>query len=189
MWWLGQSKSHLSLVANGYTTIVCAGEHRWGSMLVNHRQDGKHCSEKMAVNQPFPRGTFKVEPGPRKNEVSVIFKPTQSTIVYSITRAGELAPEYRACITQEPAALVGLVKRKLRKPDASWQWRLPKRPGRDNDRQEGRAGLACCPPTPRCRGSLLRMVSRLSGRYRDPPLLSYFCEDAIAAHQAREIGN
>ena len=64
-------------------------------MLANHRQDGRHCSEKMAANQPFPRGTFKVEPGPRKNEVSVIFKPTQSTIVYSITRHGELALEYR----------------------------------------------------------------------------------------------
>jgi DDE family transposase len=33
------------------------------------------------------------------------------------------------------------------------------------------------------------MVSLLSRRYRDPPLLSYFCEDAIATHQAREIGN
>jgi hypothetical protein len=49
----------------------------------------------MALDQPFPRGTFKVEPGPGKNEVSVLFKPTQSTIVYSITRPGELAPEYR----------------------------------------------------------------------------------------------
>src|SRR6202048_734902 len=39
----------------------------------------------MAVHQPFPRGTFKVEPGPGKNEVSVIFKPTQSTIVFSVT--------------------------------------------------------------------------------------------------------
>jgi hypothetical protein len=49
----------------------------------------------MAVHQPFPRGTFKVEPGPGKNEVSVIFKPTQSTIVFSVNRPGELAPEYR----------------------------------------------------------------------------------------------
>jgi hypothetical protein len=49
----------------------------------------------MAVHQPFPRGTFKVEPGPGKNEVSVIFKPTQSTIVFSVSRPGELAPEYR----------------------------------------------------------------------------------------------
>jgi hypothetical protein len=31
------------------------------------------------------------------------------------------------------------------------------------------------------------MVSRLSRRYRDPAL-SYFCEDAIAANQARELG-
>jgi hypothetical protein len=49
----------------------------------------------MAVHQPFPRGTFKVEPGPGKNEVSVVFKPTQSTIVFSVGRPGELAPEYR----------------------------------------------------------------------------------------------
>ena len=49
----------------------------------------------MAVNQGFPLGTFKVEPGPGKNEVSVLFRPTQSTIVYSIIRSGELAPEYR----------------------------------------------------------------------------------------------
>ena len=49
----------------------------------------------MAVHQPFPRGTFKVEPGPGKNEVSVIFKPTQSTIVFSVSRPSELAPEYR----------------------------------------------------------------------------------------------
>ena len=48
----------------------------------------------MAVDQPFPRGTFKVEPGPGKNEVAVLFRPTQSTIVFAITRPGELAPEY-----------------------------------------------------------------------------------------------
>ena len=48
----------------------------------------------MAVHQPFPRGTFKVERGPGEHEVSVIFKPTQSTIVFFITRPGELAPEY-----------------------------------------------------------------------------------------------
>ena len=52
-------------------------------------------SSMMAVHQPFPRGTFKVELGPGKNEVSVIFKPTQSTIVFAITRPGELAAEYR----------------------------------------------------------------------------------------------
>jgi hypothetical protein len=49
----------------------------------------------MAVDQPFPRGTFKVEPGPGKNEVSVTFKPTQTNIVFAITRPGELATEYR----------------------------------------------------------------------------------------------
>jgi hypothetical protein len=49
----------------------------------------------MAVDQPFPRGAFKVEPGPGEHEVSVIFKPTQSTIVFSIARPGELAPEYQ----------------------------------------------------------------------------------------------
>jgi hypothetical protein len=49
----------------------------------------------MAANQPFPPGTFKVEPGPGKNEVSVLFRPTQSTIVFSITRPGEVAQDYR----------------------------------------------------------------------------------------------
>ena len=49
----------------------------------------------MAVNQPFPRGPFKVAAGPGKNEVSVLFKPTQSTIVFAIVRPGELATEYR----------------------------------------------------------------------------------------------
>jgi hypothetical protein len=52
-------------------------------------------THKMAVSQPFPKGTFKVEPGPGKNEVSVLFRPTQSTIVFSITRPGQLASEYR----------------------------------------------------------------------------------------------
>jgi hypothetical protein len=37
----------------------------------------------MAVDRPFPKGTFKVELGPGKHEVSAIFKPTQSTIVFS----------------------------------------------------------------------------------------------------------
>jgi hypothetical protein len=49
----------------------------------------------MAVDQSFPRGTFRVELGPGKHEVSVIFKPTQSTIVFFIGRPGELAPEYQ----------------------------------------------------------------------------------------------
>jgi hypothetical protein len=49
----------------------------------------------MALDQPFPRGTFKVGLGPGKHDVSVVFKPTQSTIVFTRTRLGELAPEYR----------------------------------------------------------------------------------------------
>jgi hypothetical protein len=49
----------------------------------------------MAVDRPFPKGTFKVEQGPGNREVSVIFKPTQSTIVFTSTRPGELASEYR----------------------------------------------------------------------------------------------
>ncbi len=49
----------------------------------------------MAVDRPFPKGTFKVELGPGKHEVSAIFKPTQSTIVFSRTRPGELASEYQ----------------------------------------------------------------------------------------------
>jgi hypothetical protein len=49
----------------------------------------------MAADQPFPRGTFKVELGPGEHEVSVIFKPTQSTVVFFIIRPGELAPEYQ----------------------------------------------------------------------------------------------
>jgi hypothetical protein len=44
---------------------------------------------KMAVDRPFPKGTFKVELGPGKHEVSVIFKPTQSTIVFSRPRPGD----------------------------------------------------------------------------------------------------
>ena len=49
----------------------------------------------MAVDRPFPKGTFKVEPGPGNREVSVKFKPTQSTIVFTGTRPGELGSEYR----------------------------------------------------------------------------------------------
>jgi hypothetical protein len=47
----------------------------------------------MAV--PFPRGTFKVDPGPGEHRVSVLFKPTQSTMVFSITSPGALATEYQ----------------------------------------------------------------------------------------------
>ena len=49
----------------------------------------------MAVDQPFPRGTFKVELGPGEHEVSVTFRPTQSTVVFFIMRSGELALEYQ----------------------------------------------------------------------------------------------
>jgi hypothetical protein len=49
----------------------------------------------MALDQPFPRGTFKLDLGPGEREGSVIFKPRQSTIVFSRTRSGELAQEYR----------------------------------------------------------------------------------------------
>ena len=49
----------------------------------------------MAVDQTFPRGTFKVDLGRGEHEVSVLFKPTQSTIVFTITRAGEVAQDYR----------------------------------------------------------------------------------------------
>ena len=55
----------------------------------------------MAADQPFPRGTFKVDLG-REHEVSVLFKPTQSTIVFTIitdaaerARSGVLAQDYR----------------------------------------------------------------------------------------------
>jgi hypothetical protein len=47
----------------------------------------------MAVQ--FPKGTFKVDPGPGEHGVSVLFKPTQSTIVFSITSPGALATEYQ----------------------------------------------------------------------------------------------
>ena len=69
----------------------------------------------MAVYQPFPRGTFKVDLGRGEHEVSVLFKPTQSTIVFSITRSGELASEYRVHHTR-PGRLGRFGERKLRKP-------------------------------------------------------------------------
>ena len=98
----------------------------------------------MAAHQPFPRGTFKVEPGPGKNEVSVIFKPTQSTIVFSVSRPGELAPEYRVHHTRAGRFGPLWVKR-LRKPPESWHWRLPKKPGRDRDNRKGAHGSALDP--------------------------------------------
>jgi hypothetical protein len=47
----------------------------------------------MAVQ--FPKGTFKVDPDPGEHGVSVLFKPTQSTVVFSITSPGALATEYQ----------------------------------------------------------------------------------------------
>jgi hypothetical protein len=43
----------------------------------------------------FPRGTFKVDRGPGEHGVSVLFKPTQSTMVFAITSPGALATEYQ----------------------------------------------------------------------------------------------
>jgi len=72
---------------------------------------------KMAVDRPFPKGTFKVELGPGKHEVSVMFKPTQSTIVFSRPRPGELAREYQVHHTRpglfgrfDEAAVVGAAR-------------------------------------------------------------------------------
>jgi hypothetical protein len=48
----------------------------------------------MVVDRLFPMGTFKVTAGPSTNEVS-LFKPTRSTIVFTIRRPNELAAEYR----------------------------------------------------------------------------------------------
>src|SRR5262249_48499516 len=81
----------------------------------------------MAV--PFPRGTFKVDPGPGEHGVSVLFKPTQSTIVFSITSPGALATEYQVYHVNA-AASVALAKRKLSKRRESWHCILSKEPGR-----------------------------------------------------------
>ena len=55
--------------------------------------------------------------GPGEHEVSVIFKPTQSTIVFSRTRPGELASEYQVHHTRpgqfgrfDEAAVVGAAR-------------------------------------------------------------------------------
>ena len=71
----------------------------------------------MAADQPFPRGTFKVDLGRGEHEVSVLFKPTQSTIVFSRTRPGELASEYQVHHTRpgqfgrfDEAAVVGAAR-------------------------------------------------------------------------------
>jgi hypothetical protein len=89
----------------------------------------------MAVHQPFPRGTFKVERGPGEHEVSVIFKPTQSTIVFSLPAPLNSLRNITS-ITQELAASVTLMKRKLWKPQESWHCRSLKKPGRDRDNRE-----------------------------------------------------
>ena len=89
----------------------------------------------MAVHQPFPRGTFKVERGPGEHEVSVIFKPTQSTIVFFITRPAELAPEYHVHHTRTgrfghfDETEVVEAARELALPFAE-------KPGRDRDNRE-----------------------------------------------------
>jgi hypothetical protein len=62
----------------------------------------------MAVGQPFPRGTFKVGIGPGEREVSVIFKSTQSTIVFSIIRPVNSLRNIRS-ITQDLATSVALM--------------------------------------------------------------------------------
>jgi hypothetical protein len=49
----------------------------------------------MVVGQPFSSDDFKVELSPDKSEVRGIFKPTHSTIVFSIIGPGELASDYR----------------------------------------------------------------------------------------------
>jgi hypothetical protein len=97
----------------------------------------------MAANQPFPPGTFKVEPGPGKNEVSVLFRPTQSTIVFPLP-APVRSLRIIASITQGLAASVALVKRKSRKPQESWNCRLLKEPCRraTHERMVARAGEA-----------------------------------------------
>jgi hypothetical protein len=71
----------------------------------------------MAGEGPFPKGTFKVEPGPGNREISVIFKPTQSTIVFTSTRLGELARGYQVHHTRpgqfgrfDEAAVVGAAR-------------------------------------------------------------------------------
>jgi hypothetical protein len=62
-------------------------------------------------------GTFKIELGPGQHEVSAIFKPTRSTIVFSRTRPGELASGYQVHHTRpgqfgrfDEAAVVGAAR-------------------------------------------------------------------------------
>jgi hypothetical protein len=87
----------------------------------------------MAVQ--FPKGTFKVDPGPGEHGVSVLFKPPQSTIVFSITSSGALATEYQVYHVNA-AASVALAKRKLSKLRERWHCILSKGPGRDRRLRE-----------------------------------------------------
>jgi hypothetical protein len=69
----------------------------------------------MAVDRPFPSGIFKVNLGAGTRDVSVLFKPTQSTIVFSImtdATEGILAQDYRIHHTRA-ATSVTLTKRQL----------------------------------------------------------------------------
>jgi hypothetical protein len=81
----------------------------------------------MAVQ--FPKGTFKVDPGPGEHGVSVLFKPTQSTIVFSITSPGALATEYQVYHVNAG----GFQFSKLRE---SWHCILSKELGRDRRLRE-----------------------------------------------------
>jgi hypothetical protein len=74
-----------------------------GNFKLRHYRAAGQSQRKMGLMPPppvillrlCPRGTFKVDPGPGEHGVSVLFKPTQSTIVFSITSPGALATEYQ----------------------------------------------------------------------------------------------
>src|SRR5262245_41111347 len=75
----------------------------------------------MAV--PFPRGTFKVDPGPGEHGYRC----------YSNLRKAPSCSRLPALV---PAASVALAKRKLSKPRESWHCILSKEPGRDRRLRE-----------------------------------------------------
>ena len=61
---------------------------------------GRRCPDRPAASYQTRRGQpgkLPMAPGIRfrTGSIPVIFKPTQSTIVFSVSRPGELAPEYR----------------------------------------------------------------------------------------------
>ena len=89
-----------------------AGPTRVGPFFIGPTECQK--ASKMAVDRPFPRGTFKVELGSGKHEVSVIFKPTQSTIVF-VNSVGNIRST-----TQDLANSAASMKRQLWKPQESW---------------------------------------------------------------------